>query len=390
MLKIKSLLYDHDSLPQESAMIDELIDRILILWAIISSMSLIFSLIRSLDIGWSHRDVTQITIISLNILVAIHRQKYSTNQKALFLITVNLCLGIIGILTLGMFAAGIFFLPVASVIIALLYPKQVMLFFSTLSMVFMAYVGYGFTVGQLHLPVSAESLITNARHWTFYIFCMGFFFFITCSTILSYRNIVEKLLTEVKKQRDQLELLANSDQLTGLYSVRRFQERLEYCCQRCTRYKSSFALLFLDLDDFKKVNDSLGHDIGDHCLITTANRLVNTLRQTDTVCRIGGDEFVIILEDIKDPSAIAATSQKLLNAVSQPITIDKHTFQIGCSVGIALYPDHSADIPTLKKMADNAMYAAKAAGKNKFIIADPLSVSTNAGTRQSQAAKELV
>lgn len=375
MLRIKSLICDNDSFPQESVMIDELIDRILILWAIVSSVSLIFSLVRALDIGWSHRDVTQITIVSLNILVAIHRKKYSTNQKALFLIIVNLGLGIIGVTTLGMFAAGVFFLPVASVIIALLYPKQVVSVFVLASMIFMACVAFGFTTNQLQLAVSAETLMTNARHWTFYVFCMGFFFIITCSIIISYRKIVRTLLLEVKNQRDQLEVLANSDHLTGLCSLHRLQERLEMCCQRCIRYETSIALLFLDLDDFKKINDTFGHDAGDLCLITTANRLVANLRKTDTVCRVGGDEFVIILEEIKDLNAINITTQKLLNAISNPITTGNYSFHVNCSIGVALYPNHTKDIPTLKKLADQAMYRAKKAGKNNFRIAEKSATS---------------
>lgn len=371
MLKIHTLIYDHDNFPHESMLIDKLIDRILILWAILSCTSLLFSLTRALDIGWSHRDITQITLVSLNILVALYREKYTTNQKALFLVMVNLILGIIGILTLGMFAAGIFFLPVATVIIALLYPKQIVISFSVISMTFMTYIAYGFTTGQLELPVSAEALITNSRHWTFYVFCMGFFLFITCSTILSYRTIVKTLLTEIKKQRDQLELLANSDQLTGVCSMRRFKERLEFCSQQSKRYNSSFALLFLDLDEFKQINDTYGHDFGDECLITTANRLVASLRQTDTVCRIGGDEFVIILEGVKNVRSISITAHRILNAVAGPITFNQQTFQISCSIGAAIYPDHTEDISTLKKLADRAMYRAKAAGKNSYWIHTP-------------------
>lgn len=371
MLKIHTLIYDHDNFPQESRMIDRLIDRILILWAVLSCTSLLFSLTRALDIGWSHRDITQITIVSLNILVAIYREKYTTNQKALFLVMVNLVLGIIGILTLGMFAAGIFFLPVATVIIALLYPKQIVISFSVISILFMTYIAYGFAMGRLELPVSAEALLTNPRHWTFYVFCMGFFLFITCSTILSYRTIVQTLLTEIKTQRDQLEQLANSDPLTGLCSMHCFKERLKYCCQQSQRYNTSFALLFVDLDDFKQINDTYGHDFGDECLITTANRLADKLRQTDTISRIGGDEFMIILEGVKSPRSISVTAQKILDAVAEPITFHQQTFQIGCSVGAAIYPDHTNDISTLKILADRAMYRAKAEGKNNFCIFAP-------------------
>jgi len=175
-----------------------------------------------------------------------------------------------------------------------------------------------------------------------------------------------ELELQYKQQTQELEYQAHHDMLTELPNRTLFKERLERSIIEAKRHKNSFALFFIDLDLFKKINDSLGHHIGDKVLIEAAKRFKSTLREEDTLSRLGGDEFTVILKDIKAPRNAATVAQKILNKMKEPIKIDTHTLHISASIGIALYPDDATSINDLIKYADVAMYKAKDEGRNNF------------------------
>jgi diguanylate cyclase (GGDEF)-like protein len=126
------------------------------------------------------------------------------------------------------------------------------------------------------------------------------------------------------------------------------------------------ALLFIDLDNFKSINDSLGHIVGDALLKATSVRLIECLRDTDTLSRQGGDEFLIVLNDMRDTESISLVAEKLLSRLSEPFEIELHEFSISLSIGIAVYPTDGGDFDTLLKQADTAMYQAKESGRNTY------------------------
>ena len=132
---------------------------------------------------------------------------------------------------------------------------------------------------------------------------------------------------------------------------------------------SKIAFMFLDLDGFKGVNDRHGHDAGDHVLKEVALRLSAAVRAADTAARIGGDEFVVVLHDLLHAHAAGDVADKILHALSAPIDYDGHTLRVGASIGIAIFPDHAEDFDGLKRVADKAMYAVKASGKNNYLFA---------------------
>jgi len=166
--------------------------------------------------------------------------------------------------------------------------------------------------------------------------------------------VIERKLTEEKLQR-----LAHNDPLTGLPNRALFHDRLEQGLAMAQRHQQKLAVLFLDLDHFKEVNDALGHDMGDLLLRETANRLLSCVRKTDTVARMGGDEFTIILTEIKTPESAEHVAQGILKALLLPFELNGTHCNVGCSIGIALYPAHGRDSETLLKHADTAMYQAK-------------------------------
>ncbi|QOP46540.1 EAL domain-containing protein [Sulfurimonas paralvinellae] len=173
-------------------------------------------------------------------------------------------------------------------------------------------------------------------------------------------------LREIERSQAKADYLAYHDPLTGLYNRVNFEEYLAHALLVAKRNESLMAILFIDLDRFKIINDTLGHDIGDKVLITVAERLKNTLRDSDFISRWGGDEFVVILENIVSASDTAIVATNLVEVLKEPMNIDGHHLITTASIGIALFPENGEDTNTLIKHADSAMYQAKDLGKNNF------------------------
>lgn len=160
--------------------------------------------------------------------------------------------------------------------------------------------------------------------------------------------------------------LAHHDVLTDLPNRVLFGERVANAIVLARRHNRQAALLYLDLDGFKDINDSQGHALGDQVLQSVTRRLVQGVRASDTVCRQGGDEFVILLSEIDAASDAAGSASKLLRAVAEPYVIEGHAFNLTASLGIAMYPEDGRDVAALLRSADNAMYRAKGNGRNQF------------------------
>jgi diguanylate cyclase (GGDEF)-like protein len=172
------------------------------------------------------------------------------------------------------------------------------------------------------------------------------------------------LLTRLKQTNEQVTHLAHHDGLTGLPNRTLFYDRLNQAIARAKRDKESVAVLFLDLDGFKKINDTLGHASGDVLLIEAAKRIQSCVRESDTVARMGGDEFTAILCNVGNGKEIVA--QKILDTIRQPFMLADQSCSVGVSIGIAIYPDSGGNAEDLVKVADTAMYLAKDSGKNCY------------------------
>ncbi|WP_082880832.1 PAS domain S-box protein [Methylomonas sp. DH-1] len=173
-------------------------------------------------------------------------------------------------------------------------------------------------------------------------------------------------ITQRKQSEEQIWRQANFDPLTALPNRRMFRDRLELEIKKAHRLQQSFALLFIDLDRFKEVNDTLGHDLGDALLKQTALRLQACVRESDTVARLGGDEFTIILSELETPESCEPVARHLLEQLSAPFDLDGESAYVSASIGITIYPNDSSDVSQLLKNADQAMYAAKNQGRNNF------------------------
>lgn len=204
----------------------------------------------------------------------------------------------------------------------------------------------------------------------------------TANDLLTFANAVISMLFAVigykwwklkqvlqKHSQDSQALIlhqANFDTLTELPNRRMFQEKLTEAVNNANIMRQALALLLLDLDGFKQVNDSLGHASGDLLLKEVASRISNSLHTDDTVARLGGDEFTVILENIKNVAGIENAADKILAALNRPFILNEHTVHISTSIGITIFPTDTSDTDTLLKNADQAMYAAKSLGKNCY------------------------
>lgn len=176
----------------------------------------------------------------------------------------------------------------------------------------------------------------------------------------------QELEEEVRRQTEQLKLkqeqllyLSEHDHLTNIMNRRAFDNKLDSAILNAARTQCKLALFFIDLDKFKEINDSYGHDAGDVILVEVAKRLTRTVRETDFVGRIGGDEFIVCLDHLHDFKVVPAKAKQLIDSINEPIIFNDHTLNIGASIGVSYYPDQTQSKDNLLSVADEAMYRAK-------------------------------
>lgn len=175
-----------------------------------------------------------------------------------------------------------------------------------------------------------------------------------------------QLIDEITQQTRELSYMAEHDYLTGLPNRYLFDDRLAQAINLARRSRHKIALLFLDLDHFKHINDTLGHAIGDQLLQAVAKRLQSFVRKSDTICRLGGDEFVLLLNELEHVLDAEAFAGKLIHALSEPYRVSGHQLHMTASMGVSIYPDDAINAENMLRNADTAMYHAKACGRGNY------------------------
>ena len=184
------------------------------------------------------------------------------------------------------------------------------------------------------------------------------------------KSIIGTLIDETEKKlaSNELSRLVNYDSLTGLFNRHYFNLQFEHIMKQATRHNNKLALILFDIDNFKRINDSLGHKAGDIVLIKTAELVKNVLRDSDSFYRIGGDEFTVIMENFNSTNEVKILIARIQESLKTSIEVDNLSFHISLSIGVSIFPEHGVDIDTLQKSADIAMYQAKKDGKNRCSI----------------------
>jgi diguanylate cyclase (GGDEF)-like protein len=185
---------------------------------------------------------------------------------------------------------------------------------------------------------------------------------------VSYRILLIKDITQKKEEEDALRQLAFHDALTGLPNRRIFHEHVRHTMAQSKRSGQSMALLSIDVDNFKWINDTMGHHVGDQFLIYFATRVRGCVREVDMLARISGDEFMVLLPTVDSKEGAEKVSQRIMDVVKAPWSIESFTFNASVSMGIALYPSNGSDMETLFKHVDTALYKAKNQGKMGYVF----------------------
>lgn len=328
------------------------------------------SLTRSWTSGWQPLYSLHLGIALVFLCLYCWRGRLPLEVKAAIPIAIYWPLAVGSLLTWGLVGNGIFALTVINLITALIYPPRVTIWMIMASLAVLASIGIGVVTGQIvpHVNVSAYAVKASSWATTWVLLC------IVLMTIFRslgvFQQSTQDLLRELQQRQEEVVYLANHDQLTGLPLMRLARDRFEVASHRALRQGMKLAVLFIDLDGFKAVNDGYGHESGDDVLRLLAQRISQAIRAEDTVARIGGDEFLVLLGDVSTAELIQARGEALLHSLSQPVVVAGRSFRLTASIGVALFPDHGSDLDALRGLADAAMYQAKRSGSNRIKVVD--------------------
>ncbi|MGJ8671226.1 MAG: diguanylate cyclase domain-containing protein [Oceanococcus sp.] len=327
------------------------------------------SVSRSLLTGWMPMYSIHL-VVGLIVCISFVNRRHIPYLASLTLIcTLFWVIGIAGTFTLGLYGAGIWWMSLGALLVSMLISVRAGLICVALSTAIIMVAGNNFINGTLEIPFDANAYIRDPSAWITLLVGTTAMPVIVFVAAAKYQVATVRLASKIEEQRQEIEHLATHDHLTGLPSAKLARDRLEHALARHSRQSKKIALLFLDLDGFKAVNDTYGHDAGDEVLIVVAERMRCRFRAEDTISRKGGDEFLLILEEVRDAQAAMSLATQLTALISEPIPYEGNKLIVGASIGVAIAPDNAIDAFELTKLADTAMYEAKRAGKNTARLA---------------------
>ncbi|TDR16801.1 GGDEF domain-containing protein [Marinicella litoralis] len=356
---------------EEMKLINQLMNSMVLVWMFLSTFALIFTLLRTELTGWGGKENMLILIYIAIMLVAVFRNRLSPYIKVFLFIASQVLVAILGVLEFGFMAPAILFLPMTVMLLACFYKQAVILFFAGLVLVFISWAAYAFHNGYLSLSPDANVIFMNVEHWVVYIICLANLLLFLPISIYKYRNNMNQLLFEVMEQKKEIEHLANHDFLTGLPLIKLCMSQFDAFLASDYQNNKHLAMLFLDIDKFKLVLDQYGHDAGDICLIHVANKLSKEVRSAGFACRLGGDEFMVLLNTFKSKDELIDKAERIVSEVSSTFKFRGKHLSVGVSVGIALFGEHGKKFHDLKRAADRAMYQAKSSNNNSICFAEP-------------------
>ncbi|MBX3724558.1 MAG: GGDEF domain-containing protein [Xanthomonadales bacterium] len=303
--------------------------------------------------------VLHTVMLSVSLLVNLYLNRIGPGTKGLLLVLLFWLSGLGGLLNFGMLAASLWFLAFAAMVAGTVWSLRAGIATSVAALLAILLAGAGFTQGWLQMPVDASDYVLSGGAWLNLAVGFGLVLMVMLIGLGSYQTAVKALLTEIDDQRREIQHLATLDALTGLPTLRLARDRIEMALQGATRSRLEVALLFIDLDRFKAVNDRHGHEAGDAVLCEVARRLTALLRPGDTAARVGGDEFLVLLVPPTGRDEAGEVAQRIEEALAWPLPWQGQPLRIGASVGIAVYPQDGRTAQDLRRHADAAMYDSK-------------------------------
>jgi diguanylate cyclase (GGDEF)-like protein len=327
------------------------------------------SIFRAYTTGWMHVYSLHIVLGLLASALYFGRRHIAYRAKLATLIGLFWAVGLSGIFTLGLMGSGVWFLVMSSLLSCIFYSARVGMATAAAATGVLVVAAALFIGGILAIPFDANAYAASVTGWVGLLTATAVMPFIVLAAFGTYQQTVVDLLQEIQQQRDRIAELADRDHLTGLPMTNLANDRLQIKLNAAVRAGEKVAVMFIDLNEFKEVNDSAGHEAGDYVLKAIAGRLKDSVRSEETVARVGGDEFLVILGNVKHPRDTIPVAEMIIDAVCRPVDFNGTQFAAGVSIGIAIFPDDATDIAGLRREADRAMYESKRSGRSGYIFA---------------------
>ena len=344
----------------------EFIDRAWFVCLAISSVAVPLSVSRVSSTGWLAVYSLHVAVFATLVVGYIFRARLSHQSKLAMLTICLMFVGGWGMLRFGLLGSGVWFFAIAAILAGVSHSGRVGTAIFMGSVLFLSICGYGFATGQLLLDFDVIGYATSPHSWVLLILVSSFMPALVLIAFGHYQRMLVALALDMERQRDLIAEEALYDELTRLPRRQLLYDRMQMALRRAKRHGAKSAVLFIDLDDFKRVNDVHGHHAGDHVLVEVADRMRESLRADDTVARLGGDEFVVILSDLTHYADAEGVAAKLVQRVREPIEYRGLELGVGASVGIALLPLDGETIEEIMERSDQAMYRSKKGGKGRI------------------------
>jgi diguanylate cyclase (GGDEF)-like protein len=336
------------------------LDRIWLNMALLGVLAAPLSILRVSVTGWLPLYTYFIVIALLALGVAAMRQRLSYRLKLILLTVVLWAIGVPGMVTFGLLGAGVWWIVVSGMLVSILDSERNGLIVGGLAAAIIIGIASLFVSGVLVMPaLDLESYTRSPSAWASLLASTTLMPMILMRVIGMHQKKMRDLMVELENQRDQISILATHDDLTGLPSRRLFSDRLQMAINASRRNGHRMAVLYIDVDDFKGLNDAHGHAVGDAGLQHVAQALRESIRENDTAARTGGDEFLVIISHLTDQESIDTILNRLLRGIRQPFEVNGLRLRLDVSIGVAICPDQSEDADELRRIADADMYRKK-------------------------------
>lgn len=311
-----------------------------------------------------------VPLILTGILIGLHLLRYrlSAIVRACILSLLLVVASVFGLMSRGILGPALVFMVMAIICLSLILPLRQLLIAGTLIVCADLAVILLYFSGAFVINIDPVQAFAAPASWFSYSIVPIYASILIMLVLSRFNKGIEQVLTELEEEKSAAFYLSEHDHLTGLPNMRVMEIRAHQAILMADRGESKPALLFIDLDHFKVINDKRGHDVGDLVLQEVAIRIQSVIREGDIVARAGGDEFLVLLPQANDTVDAETVSQKICVTLANPFRLDDDEIYISASVGIAMWPEHGRDLKSLTRSADQAMYAVKTSGKNGFKV----------------------